>query len=104
MTTDEPGPKEIIYDERIFPLMTQIIDLCKDANISVFANFELDDRVDDDGSPYRRSCQTCLPQPGDEKQGAAFMRIARPTQHLGSIMIFSIDPPNREPEPDDAEA
>ena len=102
MTDDKPGPKEIIHDERIVPLMTQIIEICQAANISIFANFELDDRVDENGEPYRRSCQTSIPQPGDEDRAAQFMSVARPSTRLFAFTI--IGPSNHEPEPDGPDA
>ena len=39
---DTRGPKEVAYDEEIFPLMEQIIAICDRAQISVVADFELD--------------------------------------------------------------
>lgn len=41
------GPKEKAYDEKISPLINQILDICDQHKISMFANFELD--KDDDG-------------------------------------------------------
>lgn len=41
------GPREIVYDEAIAPLMDQIIALCKQHGIPIVASFELD--MDEDG-------------------------------------------------------
>lgn len=41
----EYPPKEAVYDRDIYPLMGQILDLCKAHGIGVFAHFVLD-RVD----------------------------------------------------------
>ena len=49
---------ESIYDEKIAPLMTQMIDICKENGISMFADFKLKDETDEEESYY---CTTCLP-------------------------------------------
>ena len=36
------GPKETFYDENIFPLMDEVIRMCKEQDISMLASFELD--------------------------------------------------------------
>ena len=41
--------KEEFYDKNIDPLMAQIIGLCKEAEIPLFAAFTLDWREDDQG-------------------------------------------------------
>jgi hypothetical protein len=41
-TFDSRGPKERAYDDLISPLMSQIIQACKDNGINVVAGFELD--------------------------------------------------------------
>lgn len=40
-------PKEDIYDEQISPLMSQIIEICKENDIAIAATFELDQNPDD---------------------------------------------------------
>lgn len=40
--SDKRGPKEAIYDERIGPLMDQIISTCEQHGIPLIAHFELD--------------------------------------------------------------
>jgi hypothetical protein len=40
---DERGPRERVYDEEIYPLMAQIIAICKRSDIPLVANFRLDD-------------------------------------------------------------
>lgn len=45
MSSEEPdtrGPREQAYDEQIAPRMSEIIALCKDAGIPMFATFMLD--------------------------------------------------------------
>lgn len=50
--------REAIYDERISPLMTQIIAICKEHDIPMVASFQInDDRPDGDAF----MCTTCLP-------------------------------------------
>ncbi len=41
------GPKELAYDERIYPLMKEIIELCKEHRINMAAQFMLDPKHDD---------------------------------------------------------
>lgn len=48
--------EEEIYDERIAPLMTRIIDICKDSNIPFFATFIYGNSAD--GTEH---CTTKLP-------------------------------------------
>lgn len=44
-------PKEAIYDEQVFPLMKQILDICKQHRIAMLASFDLGkDSSDDDSS------------------------------------------------------
>jgi len=55
-------PKEKIYDEQINPLMAQIIKICKDNDIAMFANFRLgfDESIEED-----LLCTTALPSGSD---------------------------------------
>lgn len=52
-TPPEP-PRESIYDARISPLMTQIIAVCKEAGIPMYASFALDGDL---------ACTTYIVQP-----------------------------------------
>jgi hypothetical protein len=52
------APKEAFYDERIAPLMTLIIALCKEAKINMIADFSLGYDEERDEPLY---CTTCLP-------------------------------------------
>ena len=55
--------KEKIYDEQISSLMKQIIDICKEHKISLFADFGFDPipQVEDDEGRYPSdSCRTSL--------------------------------------------
>ena len=55
--------KEEIYDEQISPLMKQIIDICKEHKISLFANFGFDPipQIEDEEGRYPAdSCSTSL--------------------------------------------
>ena len=55
-SNDDRGPCELVYDERIDPLMTRIIAMCKEHGIPMLATFELD--VDDEDGPMH--CTTAL--------------------------------------------
>lgn len=63
-------PKEGIYDERVAPLMEQIISICEDADIAMFAHFGLDGP---DGE--HQACTTALEQ-GATKEREEVRRLA----------------------------
>lgn len=63
------GPKETVYDERIAPLMTQIIVLCHEHKINMLATYALDPT--EDGSVLR--CTTSLPIDKDDEEGHALV-------------------------------
>lgn len=63
-------PKETAYDSEIAPLMTRIIDLCKEHKINMAAQFSLD--VNDEGEPLL--CTTCLTPDADDTEGIERMR------------------------------
>ena len=50
--SDERGPREAIYDDEIYPLMEQVIAICKRADIPMVANFRLDGDL---------ACTTAIP-------------------------------------------
>ena len=58
--------KEEVYDAEISPLMVQIIQLCKDHDIPMAAQFQLDDvrPVPDDAEEGPLVCTTALGFPG----------------------------------------
>jgi len=64
--------KEKIYDEQISPMMTKIIEICKEHNIPTFCTFGLDedteaDLTDKDGNLPTLWCSTSLPISEKEK-------------------------------------
>lgn len=65
---------EPVYDAEIFPLMAQIIEICKRENMPMFAAFYLRD----DGDEGPLMCTTC--HPGDGRADKTFgscIRIVR---------------------------
>lgn len=44
------GPKEKAYDDIVAPLMTKIIDVCKENEIPMFAHFRLDRNEEEDAT------------------------------------------------------
>ena len=61
--------KEDIYDEQIAPLMTKIIEICKEENIPMTAQFALKSHREDDNSQEDpMHCTTILPAI-EEKHG-----------------------------------
>ena len=90
------GPKEQAYDAHIAPLMTQIIDLCREHKINAFATFALD-RTDEDAL---LKCTTALPVDEADEEGCDLVDqlrlIARPP--AATLVAFTITngpPPQR---------
>lgn len=83
-------PKEDLYDEKIAPLMAEIIALCQGADIAVFTHFILDDH----GEDGRMLCTTSLPL-GDNKEDRQkierLRRLAKPPASY-TTMVESMDP------------
>ncbi len=53
--------REAVYDEKIAPLMAQIIALCQEHDIPILASFELDDGRDADEREHRGCTTRILP-------------------------------------------
>ena len=72
---DERGPREIVYDEQIAPLVAQIIAIAKRSDIPMLANFRLDGDI---------ACTTAIPAATGygERQETA-LQILYPTQVIG---------------------
>lgn len=70
------APKEPFYDERISPLMTQIIELCKEARINMAAQFSLGHDEEADSTLF---CTTVLRNvdPDDEKGVERMTKLRR---------------------------
>lgn len=54
--------KEQVYDEKIVPLMQQIIEVCQEHNIGMIADFEIPDDEDSD----LWGCTSVLPGENDQ--------------------------------------
>lgn len=81
------GPKETAYDERIAPLMTQIIALCQEHKINMYASYMLDPR--EDGEAIIR-CTTALPiDEADEEGIAAVRRLTDVSGPMRAMSAFS---------------
>ncbi len=52
-----PGPKEAVYDTAIYPLMQQIIALCKANKIAFVAHFSLDKNLQCTSISTGRECR-----------------------------------------------
>jgi hypothetical protein len=73
--------KEEIYDEQIFPLMRQIIDICKKNKIALISSFHLDEDL---------SCTTALltdEYDPTEKQIKAY-DVLKPKEKFSSFHII----------------
>lgn len=58
MSQDQFFDKEKVYDEKIFPLMSEIIKICKEENIPIVASFYLKDETEEEGPML---CTTYIP-------------------------------------------
>lgn len=57
---ENPNPdKEGLYNERISPLVTQIIDICREEGINIYLFFGLG--KDKNNEDQMRTCTTCMP-------------------------------------------
>jgi len=81
----EKWDEERTYDERIHPLMAQVIAICREHRIPMLASFAY--RNGDDGADY---CTTSLPFDGREIEsfGEAYRSIRR-RQHAVAVTITS---------------
>ena len=79
------APKEPFYDERISPLMIQIIALCKEAKINMAAQFSLGHDEDHESTLF---CTTVLPDVDkDDEEGAERMSKLRRVMYPPSPMF-----------------
>jgi hypothetical protein len=77
------GPKEAVYDAAIAPLMTKIIELCKEHKINMAAQFALD--PNDEGTTL--FCTTVLSVDKDDAEGA--VRIAKLREAMNPRPLFA---------------
>lgn len=89
------GPKEAAYDAHISPLMSQIIDLCREHKINAFATFALDRTAEDE----LLKCTTALPIDATDEDGCDLVdrlrRIARPPAHGVVAFAITSGPPSK---------
>lgn len=92
----EKHPKEAFYDEKISPLMAQIIALCKEAKINMVADFSLGPDPNNDDEPM--FCTTSLPNldPDDEAGMERMTRAYRTLRPRSDFMAFTIIGGNRD--------
>lgn len=83
-------PKEEFYDEKIAPLMGQIIAMCKEAKINMVADFSLGPDPSNDDTPM--FCTTSLPNldPADEVGVERMTRATRTLRQRPDFMAFTI--------------
>lgn len=72
-------PREDAYDDKIAPLMSQIIALCREHEIPLVASFELDDDGQVDPPDPMRCTTICGPKPISRAMLEA-ERVLRPTK------------------------
>ncbi len=84
------GPREKAYDEKIAPLMTEIIKVCKEHKIPMIASFELDlDR----GQDNPLMCTTILLEDpkivhsSDLKKAAQILRPNKPIWAIATTIV-----------------
>lgn len=93
MDQDNRGPRERAYDDLISPLMAQIIEVCKDHDIPVASQFELD--AGDDGEPIY--CTTLITKPEHSEH---IRRIASEMKPKPQLFAFTITRQPRWPSSD----
>ena len=78
MSTENPGPKEAVYDNQISPLMAQIIALCEEHRINMIADFCLGPEADEDADNFGVDvwCTTYLPVDTDDAKGIERVKSA----------------------------
>lgn len=86
-------PKEGAYDEQIAPLMAEIIEVCKENDIGLVAQFELDNRGTNE-EPDWLACTTVIP--GESERHKKLAHIAKP--QTVNMMRTTV---RREGEPDE---
>lgn len=78
--------RERVYDALVAPLMTAIIEICKQHDIPVFATFEISDK----GSEDPTFCTTVLPGgPHLVKATNAAMAVLRPEPEVFAFRVTS---------------
>lgn len=82
--------KESVYDEKISPLMSQIIAICQEHKINMFATFALD--VDPETDNILK-CTTALAIDESEAEGLVLVKrlldVARPRTYYAAMTIMS---------------
>jgi len=81
--------KEAVYDEHIFPLMEQIIVLCKEHKINMVADFSLGYAPATDESLF---CTTVLPKidPEDKRGAERMMRAYNALKSEPQLFAYTI--------------
>jgi hypothetical protein len=89
--------KEPVYDDKIAPLMTEIIKICKDNDIPMVASFQLTDgpQSDEEAEEYGDDCTLCcttvlLPKWSDKKLKMARMVLRDGWEAVSPIQAFTI--------------
>ena len=77
----ERGPKEVVYDEKIAPLMAQIIAIANESKINLGAAFYLDIR---DDQPI--VCRTVIAPDADDKVALQQLREFRLLLQHGTLL------------------
>ncbi|MBE3110411.1 MAG: hypothetical protein IMZ46_07835 [Acidobacteria bacterium] len=91
------APKEAFYDERIAPLMGQIIELCKEARINMAAQFSLGYDPDADSTLF---CSTTLPDlDAEDERGTERMMALRRVMYPPSPVAFAFTIISRKDSP-----
>ncbi len=85
-----PGPRETAYDEKIFPLMKQIIEICKEHEIPHVCCFELDDQAEEGEDPDIIFCSTAyVPKTAHKTIKEAFHAVRKKEPEIFAFTITS---------------
>lgn len=72
------GPKELVHEQEIVPLLEKILEICNRANISMVAEFELDPR---EGHDQSVTCNVGILTADASPRMKAFARAMEPEDH-----------------------
>ena len=79
--------KEAVYDEKIFPLMEQILDICNKHNIAMLADFALG-KVNPDDERQLKCTSFLLEGPFEtEQEMVVAAQLLRPREYMMALTI-----------------
>ena len=87
--TTTMGTREDIYDNEVSPLMKQVLEICKRAEIPLVASFRIDDGTEGDEPLF---CTSILPDDTSEHMQALARLAEPPRAHFAAFTITTSTP------------